>query len=155
MKTEYSLNLKFDKLYVTAHVICLVAFFMPASRLTIDGHVFSQYLLTSYPGWVALSLIVSFFVVIQGLYYYKRKRWLPWLGLITGIYALGFAVTLIAQSLFAFKTVEPYNLATKLHAAASVQAGLWLLAVGGGMLFVVALLKIMKKRSAIVPVTNV
>ena len=149
MKTEYSLNLKFDKIYVAAHVICLVAFLMPASSLTIDGDVFSQYLLTSYPGWVALSLIVLFFAVIQGLYYYKKKRWLPWLGLITGIYELGFAVTLFAQSLFAF---EPFNLATKLYAAASAQAGLWLLAIGGAMLFVVAVLKILKNRSAIVPV---
>lgn len=135
-----------NNFYLAAHFICLLAFLFPASSITIAGQAYTQYLLTSYPGWAVLSVILAL-LIIQCLFYFKNKKWPSWLGMITGLYCFVYAIVTIWNAYTRFNNGMADSLVRKLETTNAPLAGLWILAVGGGMLFVIAILKILRNRT--------
>lgn len=136
-----------NNLYLAAHFICLLAFLFPANTITIGGQAYTQYLLTSYPGWVVLTVMLTL-LLIQCLFYLKNKKWPSWLGMITGVYCFAYAIVTIWNAYNRFNSGVDDSLVKKLEATNTPLAGLWVLAIGGGMLFTIAVIKIMRKQTA-------
>lgn len=135
-----------NNLYLAAHFICLLAFLFPANSITIGGQAYAQYLLTSYPGWVVLAVILTL-LLIQCLFYFKNKKWPSWLGMITGLYCFAYAIVTIWNAYTRFNSGMADSLVKKLEASNTPLAGLWVLAIGGAMVFVIAVMKIVRKRT--------
>ena len=142
-----------DKLYIAAYFVCLLAFTLPANNILIGGQAHTQYLLTSYVGWTVLSVIIFLFG-LQWLALLKNNKWLSWPGVVAGLYCLGYAGTIILKRYQRFNTSMTDSLVKKLEAKNIPLPGLWLLAVGGLMLFTIAIIKLVKKQQAVLPGSN-
>lgn len=136
-----------NQFYIGAHFLCLAAFLFPSSKLQVDGKAYTQYLLTSYPGWVALGVIVLF-LVIEIVYFLKTKNWPSWLGFVIGLYSASYAIMLIWKDFTRFNLELKDSLVFKLHPESFPLTGVWMLAVGGMSLIVISVSRILVNRSA-------
>jgi hypothetical protein len=134
-----------DKILLAAYPTCLLAFALPAIRISMGGRSFSQYLLTGYTGWVAFGVILVL-AIIQAIVFFRKKRILKWLGLVAGGYAMWFSVRLIYESYALGQSSGPDNLAGSLQFSARPMIGLFLLALAGGVLFALSLAKTTDRR---------
>ena len=142
-----------DKLYIAGYLICLLAFIVPANSISLGGQAYTQYLLTSYTGWIILGVLLVLFS-LQWFALLRNNKWLCWTGLIAGLYSFTYAAITIAKGYERFSTSMADSLVNKLQAKNIALAGLWLLAAGGALLFTIALFKIIKHRRATMPVFN-
>ncbi len=136
-----------QKMVFGAYMICLLAFFFPASQINISGNQYTQYLLTAYSGWSAF-LLVFVAALIQSIFLFRKKKILGWQGCIIGIYTNWFAIRQIWQSNGLNEGADLKNLAAGLQLSSSPMFGLFLLAVGGGLLFALSFTAIVKKKGS-------
>jgi hypothetical protein len=136
-----------NQFYIGSHFVCLAAFLFPSSKLQVGGQEYTQYLLSSYPGWVFLGAIL-FLLLIEMVYYLKTRNWPSWLGFVIGLYCASNGIMLIWNVVTRFN-LEPQNsLVFKLHPNSYPLTGLWMLAIGGVSLLLTSLYKILVTRSA-------
>ena len=117
----------FNKLFTGAFTIGIVSFLLPASQLVIGGQTYRQYPLTGYSGLVAFAILLLV-AGIEGFYFYKNKRWLPWGALVTGVYLASYTVFQLVHTVGLFAGEPAQNLAGKLQAQSSAMPGIFLLA---------------------------
>jgi hypothetical protein len=139
-----------NKLILIAYLLCLVAFFLPATSITLGGQHFWQYLLTGYAGWAAFGVILLL-AIVQAIVFFRKRKVLPVLGLAAGAYSAWYAIRLIYKSYALGNSSEKENLAGSLQFSAGPSFGLYLLAFAGGLLFVLSLSQRIAKTNGGLP----
>ena len=134
------------KILPICYALCLLAFFLPASHIIVHGQAYTQYLLTAYSGWAAFSVILIA-ASIQAFFLYRKKQILGWLGCFMAIYIAWFALRQILESYGLNKGAGLKSLAAGMQLSSSPLSGLFLLALGGGLLFVLSTATIISKSA--------
>ena len=141
------------KLYLAGYFLSFIGFVVPANSVTIGAQVHTQYLLTSYGGWVVLAIIVFLFA-IQCAALIRNNKWLSWTAFIAGIYCFAYSIIQIAKAYEQISSSMADSLVNKLHPKVNTLPGLWLLAAGGALLLATAIQEIIKKNRASLPVPS-
>ncbi len=110
-------------------LLCLLAFFIPYCRVSLNGSAYQQFLFKIYPGQIALAFCFLLFALQFGLLRF-RKKWLSWPGIIAGIYLLSMSIQLSINLFKDLQSQEKENLALVIQANNQPMAGLYLLAIG-------------------------
>lgn len=123
------------RLTMVLYLLVLLAFWLPATRININGHHFSTYPLTAYPGQVLFALLLLL-ALVQAFFFFSKKKILKWLGLVAGFLGTAFAIHQVAGVFSSFGQTNPPAVST------TPLPGVYLLVLSAGMLFAISLAKI-------------
>lgn len=131
-----------DKWYAVATFLCIGGFFLPSMRLVIAGEPYTQWFLGTYGGKVVFVNLLVFSLLVQGFFYARYKKPMPWIGLLAAVYLILYTGNQLWKCLIRFKTNRPLTLVDKLQPECYPLAGVWLLIAAGILLLIVSAIKI-------------
>lgn len=138
-------NPTIDTIYITSLATAVLSFAFPSFTLVLGSETYTQYFISSYGGRLVLAIFLLFGIIWQGIVFYKKREWMPWTGMLCGLYISVFAGNQLWKCLVRFETTRQGTLIDKLQPACTPLAGLWLLLTAGMVLLLIAAIKIIRR----------